>query len=99
MAGDELVRGVAVPMLEIPLRQHVFLLRLQHRKTPDFLKIMRQASVSGLEDWYVALGHSGPSWPPCAARLSRAWANFRVIHIIAPILRLRKERLVPKRLV
>ena len=39
MAGDELVRGVAVAVLAPALGQHVFLLRFQHREPPDFFEI------------------------------------------------------------
>ena len=39
MAGDELVRGIAVAMLAPALGQHVFLLRLQHREPADFFEI------------------------------------------------------------
>jgi len=41
MAGDEPMGGVAVAMLAPALGQHVFFLQLQHRESPDLLKIAR----------------------------------------------------------
>ena len=43
MAGDELVRRLAVAVLAPALGQHVFLLPLQHWEPPDFLKITGEA--------------------------------------------------------
>jgi hypothetical protein len=40
MAGDELVRRVAVAVLAPALGQHIFFLALQHREPPDLIKIM-----------------------------------------------------------
>jgi hypothetical protein len=47
MAGDELVRRVAIPMFTPALGQHEFLLRFQHREPADFGEIARQAAFSG----------------------------------------------------
>ena len=47
MAGDELVRRVAVAVLLPALGQHVFLVRLQHWKLPDVLKIALEARLTG----------------------------------------------------
>ena len=47
MAGDELVRRVTVAVLLPPLGQHVFLVRLQHWKLPDVLKIALEARLTG----------------------------------------------------
>src|SRR5262249_19389227 len=43
MASDEPVRGILITALTPALSQHVFFLRVQHRETPDFLKIMVDA--------------------------------------------------------
>ena len=47
MAGDELVRGVAVAMLLVTLGEHVFFLRLQHRKAADFFEVAGEAAFAG----------------------------------------------------
>ena len=47
MAGDELVRRVAVAMLAPALGQHVFFLRFQHREPPDFFEIAGKAAFGG----------------------------------------------------
>ena len=47
MAGDELVRGVAVAVLAPALGQHVFFLRLQHREPPDFFEIAGKTAFGG----------------------------------------------------
>jgi hypothetical protein len=39
MAGDEVVRRVAVVMLTPTLGEHVLLLRLQHREFADFREV------------------------------------------------------------
>jgi hypothetical protein len=46
MAGDELVRSVAVALLPPMLGQHEFLLRIQHRKPPDFFRIGGKAGFA-----------------------------------------------------
>ena len=43
MAGDELMRGVAITVLAPALGQHIFFLPVQHREPPDFLIIMTDA--------------------------------------------------------
>ena len=43
---DELVRGIAIPMFQVALRQHVFLLRFQHRKAADLLEIPSEAAIA-----------------------------------------------------
>ena len=43
MAGDELMRAVAITVLAPALGQHVFFLPVQHREPPDFLIIMTDA--------------------------------------------------------
>ena len=40
MAGDELVRGFTIAVLAPAARQHVFLLRFQHREPADFFQIV-----------------------------------------------------------
>ena len=57
MAGDELVRGVAVAMLAPALGEHVFLLRLQHREPPDFLEIAGQTAFGGEDRQSRGTGH------------------------------------------
>jgi lipid-binding SYLF domain-containing protein len=37
MAGDELVRGFTIALFAPAARQHVFLLRFQHREPADFV--------------------------------------------------------------
>ena len=44
MAGDELMRGLAVAMLAPALGEHEFFLRLQHRKLPDLLQIAAEVA-------------------------------------------------------
>jgi hypothetical protein len=39
MAGDELVRGVAVAVLTPPLGRHESFVRFQYREPPDFFQI------------------------------------------------------------
>ena len=46
MAGDELMRGVAITVLAPVLGQQVFFLPVQHREPPDFLKIMTDAGFA-----------------------------------------------------
>ena len=43
MTNDKPVSGVAITGLTPALGQHVFFLRIQHRETLDFLKIMVDA--------------------------------------------------------
>src|SRR6266852_5135236 len=50
MAGDELVRRVAISVLMPALGEHVFFLALQHREPPDFLKIMGEAGFGRRKD-------------------------------------------------
>ena len=58
MAGDQLVRGFAVAMLFPALGQHVFFVRLQHRKLADFLQIAwRPASPEAIAGNDVVLSH------------------------------------------
>ncbi len=40
MAGDELVRGLAIAVLTPAARQHVFFLRFQHREPADFVQVV-----------------------------------------------------------
>jgi hypothetical protein len=47
MAGDELVGGLGVLMLEEALGQHVFFLRLQHRELADFGEITVETVLAG----------------------------------------------------
>jgi hypothetical protein len=46
MGGDETMRGVRVGMFAPTLGENIFLLRLQHRETPDFIKIAGQAVIA-----------------------------------------------------
>ena len=57
MAGDELVRGVAVAMLAPALGQHVFLLRFQHREPADFFEIAGQAGFGRQDRQGRGTGH------------------------------------------
>src|SRR5690606_29015660 len=47
MARYELVCSIRVPVLNVPLGEHVLFLRLEHRKAPDFLKIAGKAAFPG----------------------------------------------------
>ncbi|MGX1227616.1 hypothetical protein AB7M71_000708 [Bradyrhizobium japonicum] len=49
MAGDELVRRVAIVMLTPTLGEHVFLLGFQHRELADLGEVARKAGFS-IED-------------------------------------------------
>ena len=60
MRGDELVRRVAVAMLAPALGEHVLLLRLQHRKLPDFFEVARQSAVRA-DTRQCSRGHESPS--------------------------------------
>ena len=44
MRGDELLCGIGVAVLTPSLRQHVLLVRLQHREAPDLLEIARETA-------------------------------------------------------
>jgi hypothetical protein len=57
MAGDELVRRVAVAVLAPRLGQHVLLLRLQHREPPDLFEIPRQTAFGGNHRHSRRTGH------------------------------------------
>src|SRR5262245_66647048 len=57
MAGDELVRRIAVAMLAPALGQHVFILRFQHRKPPDFLQIAGKAGFGSENRQSGSTGH------------------------------------------
>jgi hypothetical protein len=77
MAGDELVRRVAVAMLPPALGQHVFILRFQHREPPDFLEITGQAGFGRQNRQSRSSGHgcalqSLPSCTDCGD-FSRRW--------------------------
>jgi hypothetical protein len=47
MAGDELVRRIAVAMLAPALGEHEFLVRPQHRELPDLFEIMGKSCSPG----------------------------------------------------
>ena len=47
MAGDELVRRIAVAMLPPALGEHEFLLPPQHRELPDLFEIMSKSGPPG----------------------------------------------------
>ena len=57
MAGDELVRGVAIAVLAPALGQHVFLLRFQHREPPDFFEISGKTAFGGHDRQSRSTGH------------------------------------------
>src|SRR5947209_6443093 len=61
MAGDELVRRVAIAVLAPALGQHVFFLALQHREPPDFLKIMGEARFGRKDRQGRGAGHDQSS--------------------------------------
>src|SRR5947207_5743406 len=61
MAGDELVRRLAVAMLAPALGQHVFLLRFQHREPPDFFQISCETAFGGDNRQCRSVGHRAPS--------------------------------------
>src|SRR5262249_30535559 len=60
MAGDEFVRRIAVAMLAPALGQHVLILRFQHRKPPDFLKIASKPGCAGENRKSGSPGHFSP---------------------------------------
>ncbi len=60
MRGDELVRSVAVAMLAPALGEHVFLLRLQHRKLSDLFEVARQSAMRA-NTRQTSCGHESPS--------------------------------------
>src|SRR5438046_3652133 len=57
MAGDELVRRLAVAVLALALGEDVLFMRFQHRDPPDFLQIAgdaefgRHAPISACQDF------------------------------------------------
>src|SRR6185312_16959547 len=57
MAGDKLVRGVAIAVLAPIFGEHVFLLRLQHWEPPDFFQIPTQSAFSGDDRQRCSAGH------------------------------------------
>src|SRR5437016_1667796 len=57
MAGDQLVRRVAIAVLAPALGKHVFFLALQHREPPDFLKIMGEAGFGRKDQQGRVAGH------------------------------------------
>ena len=61
MAGDELVRGVAIVVLAPTLGEHVFLLGFQHRKLADFAEVTGKAGFSIEDRQCSGTGHSAPS--------------------------------------
>src|SRR5262245_23284704 len=58
MAGDELVRRVAVAMLAPALGQHEFVLRFQHGEPPDLLEIAGEAGFGRQKRQSRGTGHS-----------------------------------------
>ena len=60
MRGDKLMRGVAVIMLAPAFGEHVFLLRLQHRKLSDFFEVARQSAMRA-NTRQTSCGHESPS--------------------------------------
>src|SRR5262245_44790075 len=57
MAGDELVRRIAVTMLAPALGQHEFILRFQHREPADFLQIAGKAGFGCENRQSCSTGH------------------------------------------
>jgi hypothetical protein len=57
MAGDELMRRIAVAMLVVALGEHVFLARLQHWKLTDFIEIPAEAGIAGGDRRQAWTGH------------------------------------------
>src|SRR6185312_3958762 len=70
MAGDELVGGLAVAVLPPALGQHVFLLRFQHRKPPDFFKISSKTALGGHDRQSRSSGHDS-ALHSCCPRITR----------------------------
>ena len=62
MAGDELVGRGAVAMLAPALGEHEFLLRLQHRKSANFVEIPAETGFTGEEGQCRGLVHGIVSW-------------------------------------
>src|ERR1700680_2784867 len=57
MAGDQLVRRIAVAMLAPALGQHVFILRFQHREPPDFFQVTGKAGFGRQNRQSRSSGH------------------------------------------
>jgi hypothetical protein len=62
-----LVRSIAVAMLAPALGEHVFLLRLEHRKLSDFFEVARQSAMRTYTR--QTPGHESPSPAASAAAL------------------------------
>src|SRR4029078_6532206 len=61
MAGDELVRRVAIVMLAPTLGEHVFLLRFKHGELADLGEVAREAGFSVENRQGSCAGHIAPS--------------------------------------
>jgi hypothetical protein len=57
VAGDETVRGVAILVLAITLREHVFFLRFQHRELADFSEVASKAGFRRKDRQSNSTGH------------------------------------------
>src|SRR5262249_27978476 len=66
--GDELMRSVAVAMLTPALGEHVFLLRLQHRKLSDFFEVARQSAMRA-DTRQTSCSHESPSPAAVVSRI------------------------------
>ncbi|GEC39777.1 hypothetical protein EME01_38490 [Sinorhizobium meliloti] len=67
MARYELVRGLAVVMLLIPLGEHVLFLRLEHGKFANLVEIAVETALSSSNGRQGIAGHEAP--PLCVAGL------------------------------
>src|SRR6202021_1962040 len=76
MAGDELVRRVAVAMLAPALGEHVLVLRLQHREPADFFEVAGKAGFGRQDRQCCRTGHDSALLTLCP-RLRRAIVRRR----------------------
>jgi hypothetical protein len=71
MAGDELVRSVAVAVLAPPLCQHEFFLPVQHREPPSDLT--RSSHLIATTSPHLGLSKSNPTVFFCYSGQALAW--------------------------
>ena len=65
VARHHLVGGRAVAMLSVTLREHVFLLWLQHREFADFVEIAIETGFAGGNGRQIVTGHEAPLSDRC----------------------------------
>src|ERR1700681_1022331 len=63
MRSDQFMRGLAVAVLTPALGQHEFLLRLQHRKPPDFFEVAGKSALDSKGGKRRSPGQGGLLFP------------------------------------